>query len=428
LVVGAVCVASAIGCGAGASGTSASGQQGLWTCSGTTDTAPLEVLPDATKLASLAFTETPTGLMFPEMDVGPYEGFSCVAKNVVATFNATPTGTTKMFQIGGFACVTPDKATLGLGGFGFYDPTRHLLSFDLINFEAPIVYMDATSGHLNCSFLSPPPASNDGGAAGATSGGGGHSGAGGGSSGADAAASCADGGASGWTYVVSCDWTTAGIIHSCSDTYTTASLAAGIATSQRSVCTAMQGTILSAPCATDGSLGSCIITGSSGATATSPTAEYQRLYMYAGAPNVSADTARAACTGENGTYEVPGAAADAGVPAVGASTLACAPASGDGGTTTGFAFAVATVVNGQVVQCTNFSGTTTAAQRNSIVAIGGMLTPCPAMNAVCACRQPAGSGTFGTDATAVTYTTALSPQTGCGADASAACSPTYTPP
>src|SRR5450432_3937810 len=92
------------------------------------------------------------------------------------------------------------------------------------------------------------------------------------------------------------------------------------------------------------------------------------------------------------------------------------------------AFAVATVLNGEVVQCTNFVGAATGAQRQSIVSIGAMLMPRPTENAICACKQPAASGTFATDATAISYTTSFGQQTGCGTNPGPGCSTTYTPP
>jgi hypothetical protein len=228
-----------------------------------------------------------------------------------------------------------------------------------------------------------------------------------------------------WKYLFSCDGML-GTVHTCQDYYSTEGAAQAVDPSFRAFCTAESGTILSSTCPETNSLGSCITTSSIGATATSPQGALTRNYLYAQAGS-SQSSVRTSCEKEGGVYVPPGSAAPDAGPEGATATCTAGQASSDGGTS-GVAFSMALVVNGQVLQCTNYVGNVTQAQLDSVIALGATTTSCPAENAVCACTEVPGSGTFATDPTLVYYKTSMDSSPSTCADAGANCTTMYTPP
>jgi hypothetical protein len=224
-----------------------------------------------------------------------------------------------------------------------------------------------------------------------------------------------------WQYLSSCDSKVGGIVHQCQDTYATSASAASVNATLPTLCTAFGGKLLSSPCPSANSLGSCLITASTGTEG-----ELERLYEYAEA-NVTVESFESSCKSQNAKFILPnGSLPDGGLAG---SAASCGAQSPDGGPSSGgVAFAIETVANGQIVECTNFVGTVTAQQLQSVQALGAMTSACPAQNAACACAQAAGSGTFGTTPTMIYYSTTLTGASSACADAGANCSMTYTPP
>lgn len=266
-----------------------------------------------------------------------------------------------------------------------------------------------------------------GGAGGATPTGGTHGTAGAtgtaGTSGHGGAAGSCDPASLVWQYLLSCDTVTAGIVHTCVDYYATPAAAASSSISFRGSCL---GTVLAAPCPTANSAGSCLTVASAGVVETSSSAAYSRQYGYTDAGNLTASAWQASCQAAHQQYEPPGTAASVGVP-----TLVC-PAPGTGMGANGFAFAVATVVNGETLQCTNYYGTFTSAELASITSgtAGIMTTPCPALHAVCTCVNNTATLGIGmvSHADAISYSTSFLPMTGCESGAGPSCTTGYTPP
>ena len=225
-----------------------------------------------------------------------------------------------------------------------------------------------------------------------------------------------------WQYLSSCDSKIGGIVHQCQDTYATPAAAASVNVSLSALCGAFGGKLLSSPCPSANSVGSCIITASTGTTE----GELERIYEYAEG-NVTAQSFETSCMSQNAKFILPnGSLPDGGLAGSGAS---CGAQPADGGQSSGgVAFAVETVVNGQIVECTNFVGTVTAQQLQSVESIGAMTSACPAQNAACACAQAAGLGTFGTTPTMIYYATTVAGGSSACADAGVNCSSTYTPP
>jgi hypothetical protein len=224
-----------------------------------------------------------------------------------------------------------------------------------------------------------------------------------------------------WQYLSSCDSKIGGIVHQCQDTYATPAAASGVNISLPALCTAFGGKLLSSPCPSANSVGSCIITASTGTTE----AELERIYEYAEG-NVTAQSFETSCMSQNAKFVLPnGSLPDGGLAGTGAS---CGAQPAGGQSSGGVAFAIETLVNGQIVECTNYVGTVTAQQLQSVESIGAMTTACPAQNGACACAQAAGSGTFGTTPTLIYYSTTIGGASSACADAGVTCSSTYTPP
>jgi hypothetical protein len=207
-------------------------------------------------------------------------------------------------------------------------------------------------------------------------------------------------------------------VHQCQDTYATPAAVAGVKASLPGLCSAFGGKLLSSPCSSANSLGSCVISASTGTIS----GELVRIYEYAEA-NLTVQSFQASCRSQNGSFIFPNGSLPDGGLAGSAANCGTKPSSSGG-----LAFAIQTVVNGQVVECTNFVGTVTAQQLQSVQSIGAMTSACPAQNAACACTQAAGSGTFGTTPTLVYYSTSAAGVSSACADAGANCSTTYTPP
>jgi hypothetical protein len=218
-----------------------------------------------------------------------------------------------------------------------------------------------------------------------------------------------------WQYLSSCDSTVGGLVHQCQDTYATPAAVSGVSASLPGLCSAFSGTLLHSPCSAANSLGSCIITASTGTIA----GELVRLNEYAEA-GLTVQSFQASCRNQNGTFVLPdGSLPDGGLAGT---TASCGTHPIDGGASSGgVAFAIQTVVNGEVVECTNFVGAVTQQQLQSVLSIGAMTSACPTQNAACACTQGAGLGTFGTTATQVYYTTTSDPSASSCSDAGANC-------
>lgn len=222
-----------------------------------------------------------------------------------------------------------------------------------------------------------------------------------------------------WQYISSCDTTFGGIIHQCQDTYGTPAAVQALNIELPQVCSAGSGTLLTSPCPLANSLGSCLIV-----AATGTAGELARLYQYAQG-SLTPQSFQQTCVSEHGTYLQPdGTLPDGGTAG---SSASCAGGGGGSPSTGGVAFSVATMLNGQVLECTNFVGSVTSQQLQSVLAIGATASACPAANAGCACAQPAGSGTFGTTATLVYYKTASDPTASICAGMGTQCT-SYTPP
>jgi hypothetical protein len=186
----------------------------------------------------------------------------------------------------------------------------------------------------------------------------------------------------------------------CIDYYASATVAEGIASGYRTVCTTTGGTVLPSTCPFQKTLGSCITTANSG----SQEGILQRAYYYVDdggvAGNVQSD-----CEKTGGTYVPPGGdAATSGS----TGTSCTAGTNRDAGASSGgVAFSVETDLNGEPTLCTNFVGTVTAAELQSVLSIGAVTSACPVLSGACACPGTSGSGTFGTTPTYVYYTTKL---------------------
>ncbi len=217
-----------------------------------------------------------------------------------------------------------------------------------------------------------------------------------------------------WHYLSSCDSMLGGVLHQCQDTYATAGAVAGVSASLPALCSAYSGTLLHAPCPTANSVGSCIITASTGSVA----GELVRLTEYAGT-GVTVQSFQASCRSEKGTFVPPGGASpDGGLAGTGA-TCGAKP-TGGGGASGGVAFSIETDLNGQTIECTNYVGAVTAQQLQSVLSIGAMTGACPTQNAACICKR-AGVDLYGTSATQIFYKTAVDPTGSSCADAGTSC-------
>jgi hypothetical protein len=156
-------------------------------------------------------------------------------------------------------------------------------------------------------------------------------------------------------------------------------------------------------CPATGSLGSCVNTSSSSASA----AMLEQQYEYG--ETGSAATWEADCENEGGVYVAPDGSAPK-LPA-GTQTAACTTGDANGGPPD--VFSVSTYFNQEVLECTNYKGAVTEAEFESVAAEGALATPCPSANAICSCAVPASSGLFGTTDTLIYYKTSMSSSSSC---------------
>ncbi len=168
----------------------------------------------------------------------------------------------------------------------------------------------------------------------------------------------------------------------------------------KALCTAETGTAVSR-CPTAGSLGSCT---ASSTTGTGTLGAVEATYRYPDSKGKgNAAQFQADCDGGS-VYAPPGAPPASGAKAGSTVTSSCpSKAASSAG---GVAFSMATLVNGEYLECTNYVGTVTADQLASVLKIGATTDACPEKNALCACTKKK-IGTFGTDATLVYYKTSM---------------------
>jgi hypothetical protein len=228
-----------------------------------------------------------------------------------------------------------------------------------------------------------------------------------------------------WQYLLSCDSNFGGLVHQCIDYYATAAAASAVTTSFKALCQGENGSVLSSVCPAEDSVGSCLETSSSGPTATSPLAALERIFIYGSS---TAQAYQANCEGKGGVYAAPGASGSGAPSAGGADACSSATNASGGGDDSGVAFNEETVANGQVIGCTNYVGSVSQAQLDSVLKLGALTSPCPAAHAICSCAQGAGSGPFGTTPTLVYYETTLGGSESSCPSTDASCKPSYTPP
>ena len=225
-----------------------------------------------------------------------------------------------------------------------------------------------------------------------------------------------------WTYLFSCDSTGLGV-HQCTDYYATKSAAGAVRQSFQSVCGAFSGTIQNKTCSAAGSVGSCVDTASSGPAASSSQAVLTQLYEYDSDSSYAA-TYAADCQRNGGVY----VAADGSAPSLPAGTNAAACKKSSSGASGGNVFSVATYLNDEVLECTNYVGHVTAQELDAVItADGAVAEACPEANALCSCPQATGSGPYGTTATLVYYKTSIDPNGSCP-NTDAACTAGYRAP
>jgi len=175
-----------------------------------------------------------------------------------------------------------------------------------------------------------------------------------------------------------------------------------VTASFKALCSVEQGTVKD-HCPSENSFGSCT------ASSTTGSGTQGAIEATFGYPNSRGGGSAAAfqsdCDGGSGSvYAPPGAAPASTAPTGGAVSSSC-PRTG------GVAFSMATLVNGEYLECTNYAGTVTADQLASVLKIGATTAPCPEAKALCACTKNKG-GTFGTDATLVYYKTSMASSDG----------------
>jgi hypothetical protein len=218
--------------------------------------------------------------------------------------------------------------------------------------------------------------------------------------------------------VLSCESTLVTSLEQCIDYYATGSFASVAETTFRSLCQAQQGKVLGAPCPAAGSIGSCASTASSGPTASSPAAVLERQYFYGG--NTTPAFERS-CEDDGGVYTpvdaTPGQPERAG-------SSGCGQGSGANGASGGVAFSLSTVLNGEVISCTNYVGSVTSQQLSSVLAQGAETSSCPSANAICGCSS---EGVFGTQATIVYYQTSMRGSSSQCPNGDASCGPYRAP-
>lgn len=181
--------------------------------------------------------------------------------------------------------------------------------------------------------------------------------------------------------------------HSCTEFYSNVPEVRPIL---QAFCTTGGGTE-SARCPSDGSLGSCTSTST---TATGTQGVIGATYGYPDSRGgESAASFQSDC--DDGSLYAPPGAPPASNAKAGSPVISSCPRQG------GVAFSLATLVNGEYEQCTNFVGDVTAEQLESVLKLGATTSSCPESRALCACTKN-DSGTFGTDATLVYYETSMS--------------------
>jgi hypothetical protein len=198
-----------------------------------------------------------------------------------------------------------------------------------------------------------------------------------------------------WTYLLSCDYTFAGLVHQCSDFYATKSAASAAKQSFTAFCSALSGKVLSGVCPAAGSIGSCVNTSTTSPSGMSQAGALSQLYSYSS--STSAASYRADCENDGGVYVAP----DGTAPALPAGANASECKSGGGGGDGANLFSVSVYLNDQVIECTNYVGPVTQAQLDSVIATGAEEAPCPRANVICSCDVP--NSLFGTDATLIYY-------------------------
>jgi len=217
-----------------------------------------------------------------------------------------------------------------------------------------------------------------------------------------------------WQYVLSCESELVTSVRQCIDYYATGAIVSVAKTTFGALCDAMKGQVTTTACPSEGSIGSCTSAASSGQTATSPAAVLERQYFYGG--NTTPESYRENCEDDGGIYTPPGVAA--GAP-MGTKSGSCEAGSGSGEPDSRVAFSISTVVNGEVISCTNYVGEVSAEQLESVLSQGAETIACPVANAVCGCAIP---GVFDTEATIVYYRTSM-PSTGECPNDDASCGP-----
>lgn len=222
-----------------------------------------------------------------------------------------------------------------------------------------------------------------------------------------------------WQYVLSCRSALLPSLEQCIDYYATASVASVIDTTFRGLCQAQQGEVLGDPCPAEGSIGSCTSTASSGPAAPSPSAVLERQYFYGG--NTTPASYKRDCEKEGGVYTAVGSTP--GQPASTASA-GCGQGSGGEDADDGVAFSVSTVLNGEVLSCTNYVGSITEQELSSVLAQGAETSACPSTNAICGCPS---EGVFGTQATIVYYQTSMRGSSSACPNTDSSCGPYRAP-
>jgi hypothetical protein len=225
-----------------------------------------------------------------------------------------------------------------------------------------------------------------------------------------------------WKYILSCDSTFGASVHQCIDYYATVAAVDSVGPSFKAVCGALGGKVLASKCPSAGSIGSCVETSSTGPTGSASLGALEQQYFYA--MSGTAASLQSSCERQKGVY-LP--ASDSSSPAPSGSTGATCNTPSPGKAGSGVAFSISTDANGQVIECTNYVGSITPAQLQSVLNVGASTSPCPAANVLCACPTP-GSSTFGTTATLVYYHSPSGSSTETCPVAGPSCSSTYTPP
>ncbi|HEY0468171.1 MAG TPA: hypothetical protein VGC79_28425 [Polyangiaceae bacterium] len=168
-----------------------------------------------------------------------------------------------------------------------------------------------------------------------------------------------------------------------------------VTTTFKALCSAEQGTV-SGHCPTENSFGSCTV---SSTTGSGSQGAIEATFGYPDSRGSGSAAAFERDCDSGSVYAPPGAPPASTAPTGSMVTSTCPHAGG-------VAFSMATLVNGEYLECTNYVGSVTADQLASVLKIGATTSPCPEANALCACTKNK-AGTFGTDATLVYYKTSM---------------------